>query len=122
MLRITDVRETMPDGFAVYTLKLEGEIQGEWVNALRRAWRAVRMAASGASIRLVLADVRIVDTAGKALLREMHGDGVNILATGSSAAAIRDEIVDGSAHLARDRRGSVPRICCPTRRSGGWRT
>src|SRR5215472_7944105 len=97
MLRITDVRETMPDGAAVWTLKLEGDIQGSWVNELRRAWRAVRMAASGASIRLVLADVGIVDTAGKALLREMHGDGVNIFATCSSAAAIRDEIVDGSA-------------------------
>ena len=97
MLRIMDVRETMPDGVAVWTLKLEGDIQGSWVNELRRAWRAVRMAASGASIRLVLADVQIIDTAGKALLREMHGEGVGIFATGSSAAAIRDEMVDGSA-------------------------
>jgi hypothetical protein len=96
MLRITDVRETMPDGAAVWTLKLEGEIQGSWVNELRRAWRAVRMAGSGASIRLVLADVQIIDTAGKVLLREMQCDGVDIFATGSSAAAIRDEIVDGS--------------------------
>ena len=96
MLRITDVRETMPDGGTVWTLKLEGDIQGAWVNELRRAWRAVRMAASGASIRLVLADVQVVDTAGKVLLTEMHRDGVGIFATGSSAAAIRDEIVDRS--------------------------
>jgi hypothetical protein len=48
MLRITDVRETMPDGSGVWTLKLEGNIQGEWVNELRRAWRAVRLAAAGA--------------------------------------------------------------------------
>jgi hypothetical protein len=96
MLRITDVRETMPDGVAVWTLKLEGDIQGEWVNQLRRAWRAVRMAASGASIRLVLADVQVVDTAGKVLLGEMHRDGVGVFVTASSAAAIRDEIVDGS--------------------------
>src|SRR5262249_19667261 len=97
MLRITDVRETMPDGAAVWTLKLEGDIQGEWVNALRRARRAVRTAATGASIRLVLADVRVVDPAVKVLLTEMYRDGVGILATGSSAAAIRDEIVDGSS-------------------------
>jgi ABC-type transporter Mla MlaB component len=93
---MTDIRETMPDGGAVWTLKLEGNIQGEWVNELRRAWRAVRLAAAGASIRLVLADVQLVDTAGKALLTEMHRDGVGILATDSIAGAIRDEVVDGA--------------------------
>ena len=36
------------------------------------AWRAVRLAAAGASIRLVLADVQLVDAAGKILLTEMH--------------------------------------------------
>jgi ABC-type transporter Mla MlaB component len=96
MLRITDVRETMPDGGVVWTLKLEGNIQGEWVNELRRAWRAVRLAAAGASIRLVLADVQLVDTAGKVLLTEMHRDGVGILATDSLTGAIRDEVVDGA--------------------------
>jgi hypothetical protein len=96
MLRITDVRETMPDGGAVWTLKLEGNIQGEWVKELGRAWRAVRLAAAGASIRVVLADVRFVDTAGKTLLTEMYCDGVDILATDSLTAAIRDEIVDGA--------------------------
>ena len=44
MLRITDVREMMPDGGAVWTLKLEGNIQGEWVEQLRRAWRQERRA------------------------------------------------------------------------------
>lgn len=72
---ITDVRETMPDGDDVWTLKLEGNIQGQWVNELRRAWRAVRLAAGGASIRLVLADVQLVDAEGKVLLTEMHRDG-----------------------------------------------
>ena len=55
------------------------------------------MAATGASIRLVLADVRVVDTAGKVLLTEMYRDAVDILATGASVATIRDEIVDGSS-------------------------
>jgi hypothetical protein len=96
MLRITDVRETMPDGGAVWTLKIEGNIQGEWVRELRRAWLAVRLAAAGASIRLVLADVKIVDTAGKVLLTEMHRDGIGILATDSLTAAIRDEVVEGA--------------------------
>jgi hypothetical protein len=94
MLRITDVRETMPDGAAVWTIKLEGNIQGGWVNELRRAWRAVRLAANGASIRLVLADVQLVDAAGKVLLTEMHRDGVDILPAGPSTTAICDEVVD----------------------------
>jgi hypothetical protein len=96
MLRITDVRETMPDGTAVWTLRLDGTLQGVWLKELRRAWRAVRMAASGASIRLVLSDIQDVDIAAKALLTEMHRDGVGIFATGSSGAAIRDEVVNGS--------------------------
>src|SRR5215510_8845545 len=96
MLRITDVRETMPDGGAVWTLKLEGDIQGEWVKELQRAWRAVRRAAGGASIRMVLANVQAVDPAGRALLAEMHRDGVAILGTDAITAAIRDEVVDGA--------------------------
>jgi hypothetical protein len=94
MLRITDIRETMPDGSAVWTLKLKGNIQGEWGRELRRAWQAVRLSAAGASIRVVLADVQFVDAAGKALLAEMHRDGVGILATDSSTGAIRDEVID----------------------------
>jgi hypothetical protein len=93
MLRITDVRETMPDGAAVWTIKLEGNIQGDWVNELRRAWRAVRLAADGASIRLVLVDVPLIDTAGKVLLAEMDRDGVAILPT---AAATGDQVLYGS--------------------------
>src|SRR5262245_8645920 len=95
MLRITDVRETMPDGGAVWTLKLEGNIQGEWVNELRRAWRAVRLAAADASIRLVLVDVTLVDADGMALLTEMQRDGVDILPAGTSTTAIFDAGIDG---------------------------
>ncbi len=94
MLRITDVRETMPDGAAVWTLKLQGNIQDEWVTELRRAWQAVRLSAAGASIRIVLGDVRHVDPAGKALLAEMHRDGVEILATDSSSGAVPDKVAD----------------------------
>src|SRR5262249_19756692 len=92
MLRITDVRETSPGGSAVWTLKLDGNIQGQWVDELRRAWRAVRLAAGGASIRLVLADVQLVDAAGEVLRTEMLRDGVGILAADSLIAAIRDEV------------------------------
>jgi len=96
MLHITDVRETMPDGAAVWTLKLEGDIQGSWVNELRRAWRAVRMAASGASIRLVLADVGSSIPPGRPCSERCMAMA-SISSRPAPAAAIRDEIVEGSA-------------------------
>jgi len=96
MLRIRDVREWMPDGAPIWTLKLDGNIQGEWVKELRRGWRAVRLAAAGASIRLVLADVQLVDADGKVLLTEMHRDGIDILPAGSSTTNIFDGVVDGA--------------------------
>jgi hypothetical protein len=38
-----------------------------------------------------------VPSSAAALLREMRGDGVGFVATGPSAPAIPDEIIDGSA-------------------------
>jgi hypothetical protein len=93
MLRITEILETRPEGGAAWALKLEGYVQGEWVKELRRAWRGVRVANAGAPIRVVLADIDFVDESGKALLTEMHREGVDIIATDPLTAAIRDEIV-----------------------------
>jgi len=93
MLRITEIRETTQEGDTVQVLKLEGDIQGQWVKELRRAWRKCRAAATGAPLRVLLADVGFVDAAGKVLLTEMHRDGVDIVACDSLTAAIRDEIV-----------------------------
>jgi len=89
MPRITDVRETMPDGSALWSVRLEGDIEGQWVRELRRAWRAVRLAAAGASIRVVLANVQVIDAAGKAVLAEMERDGVAGVAPDDVAATRR---------------------------------
>ena len=102
MLRITDILHESPSGRATWTLRLEGPLKDEWVTELRRVWRRIRDLAAGASIRVELADVRFVDPAGKALLAEMYGEGVEIVAGDCLAEAIRDDIVDRST---RDRRG-----------------
>ena len=52
-------------------------------------------------IRVELADVRLVDSAGKVLLADMYRDGVEIVASDCLTAAIRDDIVGQST---RDRR------------------
>jgi ABC-type transporter Mla MlaB component len=97
MLRITDVVDAHSDGRAIWTLKVEGTLNGEWLPELRRAWRRAQEAAAGATLRVHLADVRFVDTAGKALLAEMYRAGVDIVARDCMTAAIRNDIVRGAA-------------------------
>jgi ABC-type transporter Mla MlaB component len=92
MLRITDVVDARSDRRATWTLKVEGTLSGEWVPELRRAWRRAQDA-GGAAIRVHLADVRFVDSGGKALLTDMYRGGVEIVARDFLTAAIRDEIV-----------------------------
>ena len=91
MLRITAEKRD-----SVWVLKLEGKLQGEWVRELRRAWQGLLDTASPTTLRVELADVQFVDLAGKVLLAEMHRDGVEIIARGSLASAICDDIVTGS--------------------------
>ena len=105
MLRITDVVDTRSDGHATWTLKVEGSLAGEWLPELQRAWRRARETVAGAAIRVHLADVRYVDAAGKALLADMYRAGVDIVARGVLAAAIRDDIV---RRAAADRRAGEP--------------
>jgi ABC-type transporter Mla MlaB component len=93
MLRITDIPEITADGSAVRTLRLDGEVAGEWVKQLRHAWRAVRLAAPHSPISVVLADVHGVDAAGRALLAEMRLDGARIIVTDAVDATVRSEIV-----------------------------
>jgi ABC-type transporter Mla MlaB component len=93
MLRITDVVDARSDGHVTWTLKVEGSLTGEWLPELRRAWRRARETGAGVEIRVHLADVRFVDAAGKALLADMYRSGVEIVARGVVAIAIRDEIV-----------------------------
>ena len=106
MLRITENREMTPQGGTISVLKLEGNIQGQWVKELRRVWRARRRTAAGTPLRVVLADIGFVDATGKVLLSEMHRDGVDIVASDTLTAAIRDEIVAAAA----PRTGSPRRV------------
>jgi ABC-type transporter Mla MlaB component len=88
MLRITT--EQRGD---LWLLRLEGKLTGAWVDELRRCWSGCRPAA----VHVELADVGFVDPAGKALLAEMHREGVQITAHGCVARAVHDEIVASSA-------------------------
>src|SRR5215472_7825119 len=93
MLRINETVEARRNGRPRWTLEVEGALRGEWVAELRRSWRRIRDLASGASIRVELADVSYIDAGGKVLLAEMYRDGVEVLARDCLTQAIRDEIV-----------------------------
>ena len=77
MLRITRISQK---GRGL-TLKVEGQIVGPWVAALRAACTA-----RGRPRRLDLAAVTYVDAAGVELLRELMAEGVAIAACSSFVA------------------------------------
>ena len=72
MLRITRL---FPDGLAV-TVKLEGELVGDWVVATRDACTIFGRTAP--RLRLDLAAVTFVDAAGVRLLRDLLAEGAEI--------------------------------------------
>jgi hypothetical protein len=106
VLRITEIREMTAQGVSISVLKLEGNIQGQWVKELRRVWRASRRTAAGTPLRVVLADIGFVGATGKVLLSGMHRDGVDLVASDTLTAAIRDDIVAAAARPTRSQRRS----------------
>lgn len=74
MLKLTRLSRNVP----VLTVKLEGQLLGPWVSAVRDACRE-RGRRSG-RLLLDLAAVTYADAAGAQLLRELVGEGVEIAA------------------------------------------
>jgi hypothetical protein len=75
VLKITQFSHHGPD----VTIKLEGELVGAWVDAVRDAW-ATR---GPRPRRLDLANVTYVDAAGVQLLRELMAGSIEIAACSS---------------------------------------
>lgn len=96
MLRVTIKKEDLAEVW-----ELEGRLSGEWVSELERCW-AERPASTGAALQVHLKAVSFVDAAGKHLLAEMHGRGVEIKGGGCVTRAVAEEIVGHSG-------GSKPR-------------
>ena len=77
MLRLTRLSRSVP----VLTIKLEGQLLGPWVSAVRDACRE-RGRRSG-RLLLDLTAVSYADAAGVQLLRDLVGEGVEITACSS---------------------------------------
>jgi ABC-type transporter Mla MlaB component len=73
------------------TWELEGKLAGEWVKELQRCWKE-RYQRNGIPLQVHLKTVSYIDTAGKQLLVEMYGRGVQIIGCGCMTKAVVDEI------------------------------
>lgn len=90
-------------------LRLEGKIAGPHVATLEQCWRELAAASPKQKFNVDLCGVSYIDSAGKALLREMHRLGADFLAEGCLNQAIVDEICRAEDHdekTAKRRKGS----------------
>jgi ABC-type transporter Mla MlaB component len=73
------------------TWELEGKLAGDWVKELERCWNE-RTSPASMALEIHLKAVSYIDTAGKQLLTEMHGRGVEIRGRGCMTKAVVEEI------------------------------
>jgi outer membrane protein len=88
MLRITTENKRSKT-----VLSVEGRLAGPWVAALEQCWRELYAAAPRQKFSVNLCGVSFIDNAGKALLKEMHQCGGELIAEGCLNQAIVKEIV-----------------------------
>lgn len=91
MLRVTVKKEDLVEKW-----ELEGKLSGDWVKELERCWKEYAPR-PGISVQVNLKAVSYIDAAGKQLLIEMHGRGVEIKGCGCMTRAVVEEIVKDSA-------------------------
>jgi ABC-type transporter Mla MlaB component len=73
-------------------LEIEGALAGCWVKEFELSWRAAQAILDRRSLQVDLTGTTRVDTAGYYLLRLMHKEGVQFLASGPSMQALISEI------------------------------
>jgi outer membrane protein len=88
MLRITTENKR-----SRMVLSVEGRLAGPWVAALEQCWRELYAASPRQKFSVNLCGVSFIDPAGKALLKEMHQLGGELIAEGCLNQAIVKEIV-----------------------------
>ena len=88
MFRITIHNEDSTTCFVI-----EGKLVGPWVEELKQCWQAITSSEPGSALLLDLSAMTLIDPEGKALLAEMHHQGVRLSAIGLMTQAIIEEIV-----------------------------
>ena len=87
------LRITTDENPQVITFRLEGRLDGPWVQVLAESWRGTMAGSAGRRLRVDLNGVTFVDGEGKAQLAEMHVYGAEFIAEDLMTKAIVAEIV-----------------------------
>jgi ABC-type transporter Mla MlaB component len=80
------------------TFNIEGKLVGNSVDELRKVWTAIRSQTPEKSTVVDLSSVLVVDSAGRALLRQMHAKGSRIVGSGLMTRTLIQEIADGKTN------------------------
>lgn len=94
MLRITP-----HDVPRVFTLRLEGRLEGQLVPELAKSWEAASTNPAKPILRVDLTGITFIDASGKALLAAMHKQGAELLAGDCVTRAVVEEIAAGKQRL-----------------------
>lgn len=85
---------TLHDSAREMRFKLEGKLSGLWVRELRQSWQTAASTTGGRSTTVDLTDVDFVDQDGESLLKEMHQQGVRLIAATPLIRAVVDQVCD----------------------------
>jgi anti-anti-sigma regulatory factor len=88
------LRITTSDYPRVLTLRLEGRLEGPWVQELEKCWKSNLSNTTRPSLRVDLTGVTFIDAAGKDRLAAMHRQGVEFIADDCLTKALVEEIIE----------------------------
>ena len=86
------MRITVDDDPRVLTFRLEGRLEGVWVEELEACLQSTLAQPSGPAVRVDLTGVTFVDAAGKRSLSGMHRRGAQFVAADCLTKAIVEEV------------------------------
>jgi anti-anti-sigma regulatory factor len=87
---------TMHSVAGVTVFGLSGRLAGRWVEELDRYWRSTVGPNRNGPVRVDLSSVTFIDEQGKQLLKTMHRDGVELVASGCLNCSIVERIMQSS--------------------------
>ena len=91
MLKITLQIES-----GVLLFGLEGKLAGPWVKELEQCWRSATVSRQGSPVRVDLSSATFINEEGKELLKEMHRQGAELVASGCLNKCIVEGIMQSA--------------------------
>lgn len=95
------LRITAQDNPRLLTFRLEGRLEGPWVEELEKCWRSALASPGRPAVRVDLSGVTFIDDAGKAWLAAIHHYGAQFVAADCLTKAVVEEIANECSSTAR---------------------